>query len=190
MHIPRNGGKWLTYKIRDLGSHIKGVGREVALIDSHPRRYEYVKTGRHGTLQSIYDLVDVDLSGYFKFCISRHPYTRFQSAFTYYVNESQTSKNAGFNTPRQMMEWLEKNGATKNHVFLQSHWADDRFDKVFRFEDIEKIDFSKYVPEMSNYDKRSNPIVKTEYQEELDDDIKERVYKFYRKDFDRFGYQP
>lgn len=190
VHIPRTGGSWLTYKIRDADQNLKGTGKEVALIHAHPRRYEYVRTGRHGTLQSIYDLADVDLDDYFKFAISRHPYTRFQSCYKYYTAKTATSARAGFVNEHQMMDWLERSGAQKNHVMPQSRWYDERLDHVFKFEDIHRINVSKYIPGMSEFNKRSNLIIKTTYDHELDWDLKERIYKFYKDDFDLFGYKP
>lgn len=190
VHIPRTGGSWLTYKLRDLDPNLAGTGREVALVNAHPNRYEYTKTGRHGTLQQIYDLVDVDLDQYFKFAVSRHPYTRFQSTYKYYSESTATSARAGFKSAKQMMDWLERDGAHKNHVMPQSRWYDDRLDHVFKFEEIEKINLSKWFPGMESYNKKSNPIVKTVYERELDEPLKKRIYRFYQEDFERFDYQP
>ncbi len=189
VHIPRTGGSWLTYKIRNADPDCRGSGKEVALVHAHPHRYEYVRTGRHGTLQSIYELADVNLDHYFKFAISRHPYTRFQSAFRYYSNKTATSARAGFVNEHQMMDWLEQSGAQKNHVMPQSRWHDERLDHVFKFEEIEHINISKFIPDMPSYNKTSNKIIKTTYHE-LDWDLKERIYKFYKEDFDLFGYKP
>ena len=190
VHIPRTGGTWLTYKIRDADPESKGSGKEVALAHAHPRRYEYVRTGRHGTLQSIYELADVDLDDYFKFAISRHPYTRFQSCYRYYTNKTATSARAGFVNQHQMMDWLEQSGAQKNHVMPQSRWHDARLDHVFKFEEIENIDISKFIPNMPAYSKTSNRIIKTDNDHELDQSLKDRVYKFYKEDFKLFDYQP
>ena len=95
VHIPRTGGSWLTYKLRDIDPKLKGSGREIALLHAHHSRYEYIKFGRHGTLDQMYNACDVDLDEYFKFAFIRHPYTRFQSAFTYFTEVMQTAKNAG-----------------------------------------------------------------------------------------------
>ena len=190
VHIPRNGGSWLTYKILHMDSNARGSGREVALLHAHPSRQEYIKTGRHGTLQSIYDLADVNLDDYFKFAISRHPYTRFQSCFKYYTQQTSTAKNAGFSNEHEMMDWLEQNGACKNHVMPQSRWYDKRLDMIFRFEEVQNIDFSKHILQMPSFAKRKNPITKTNYEIELDLNLKQRIYKFYKQDFELFNYEP
>ena len=188
VHIPRTGGSWLTYKLRDMDPNLRGSGREVGLINAHPNRVEYVKTGRHGTLQQIYDLADVNLDEYYKFAISRHPYSRFQSAYEYY-KKTETAQRAGFKNLWQMMDWIEQYGACKNHVMLQSRWYDHRLNKIFRFEEIEKINFANYVPNMPKYSKR-NQIAKTVYTAELDEPLKKRIYKFYQEDFELFKYHP
>ena len=108
----------------------------------------------------------------------------------YYTNKTATSARAGFRNEHQMMDWLEENGACKNHVMPQSRWHDDRLDQVFKFEEIENTDISKFIPNMPAYSKTSNRIIKTDYEHELDQDLKERIYKFYKEDFKLFDYQP
>ncbi len=186
MHIPLSGGKWLTYKIRDLDRKNKGSGTEVLLTGNvHPR---YVQVGRHTTLDHIYKVSNENLNSYFKFCISRHPYTRFQSAWNYFTNTILTAKRAKLKNWYDMMSWIE-DGSPKQHILPQVNWYDKKFDRIFKFEDIEKIDLKKFAPLMTRFSKRSHPIVKTKHNE-LEDDLKERIYKHYIKDFQTFDYQP
>lgn len=189
VHIPRTGGSWITYKLRDLDPNLRGSGKEVPLLHAHPNRYEYVKFGRHGRLDQMYETCDVELDQYFKFAFIRHPYTRFQSAFTYFTTITETAKNAGFGDYKEMMNWIEDTNAIKLHVAPQANWHDNRIDQYFKFENIEHISFEKYIKDL-NYNKRSQPIQKTKYDSELDDDIKERIYNFYKLDFELFGYKP
>ena len=187
VHIPRSGGSWLTYKIRDLDKTNKGKGHEVLLInDVHPK---YVQIGRHTTLERIYEVSDANLDSYFKFCVSRHPYTRFQSAWDYLSNTMETARRQKLKDWYDMMSWIE-DGARKQHTNLQTDWYDKRFDSIFKFENIEKVNLKKFAPLMVNFSKRSNPIVKTTNHSELKDDLKERIYKHYIKDFQMFDYQP
>ena len=115
VHIPRTGGSWITYKLRDLDNTLKGSGREIPLLHAHPNRYEYVKFGRHGKLNQIYEACDVDLDEYFKFAFIRHPYTRFQSAFTYFTQVTQTAKRAGFTNYTQMMDYSRHHYQSTNN---------------------------------------------------------------------------
>ena len=185
MHIPLTGGSWLTYKIRDLDVNNVGTGREVLLVKQrHPR---YVQVGRHTTLDHIYEVSDENLNSYFKFCISRHPYTRFQSAWNYFTNVMEVAKRAKLKNQYDMMSWIE-DGALKQHILPQVNWYDKLYDKIFKFEIIEQVDFSEFSL-WTSYDKNSNSIERTEYQE-LEDGLKERIYKHYIKDFQTFDYQP
>ena len=188
VHIPRTGGSWITYKLRDLDDALKGSGREIPLLHAHPSRYEYINFGRHGKLDQMYEACDVDLDEYFKFAFIRHPYTRFQSAFTYFSEVTQTAERAGFTNYEQMMDWIEDTNAIKLHVVPQVNWYDQRIDKFFRFEEIETISLNKFIKGI-NYNKRSNLIDKTQHRE-LDHIIKGRIYEFYKKDFELFGYKP
>ncbi len=188
VHIPRTGGSWLTYKLRDGDPNLRGSGKEIPLLHTHPHRLEYIKFGRHGTLDQMYQACDVDLDEYFKFAFIRHPYTRFQSAFTYFTEVTQTAKNAGFTNYTQMMTWIENTNGIKLHVVPQSNWYDDRIDQFFRFEEVEQLSLDKYIPGL-NYNKRSGVIYKS-YHPTLDDDLKKRIYNFYKRDFELFNYQP
>jgi hypothetical protein len=188
VHIPRTGGSWLTYKLRDVDPNHVGSGHEIPLLHAHPQRYEYVKFGRHGRLDQMYEMCDVDLNEYFKFAFVRHPYTRFQSAFLYFTNTTQTAKNAGFTNYNEMMDWIESTNAVKLHVVPQSNWHDERIDKFFKFEEVEQLSLEKYIPGL-NYNKRSGKIFKSSY-DELDNFLKQRIYEFYKADFELFGYKP
>mgnify|MGYP001277730706 CR=1 FL=1 len=188
VHIPRTGGSWLTYKLRDTDPNLKGSGREIPLLHAHSQRYEYIKFGRHGRLDQMYEVCDVNLDDYYKFAFIRHPYTRFQSAFTYFTTVMETAKNAGFNNYDQMMDWIEDTDAIKLHVRPQSFWHDSRIDQYFRFEEVEQLSLEKYIPGL-NYNKRSGKIYKS-YHPEIGNDLKKRIYKFYQKDFELFDYQP
>ena len=188
VHIPRTGGSWITYKLRDQDPNLRGSGREIPLLHAHPTRYEYIKFGRHGRLDQMYEACDVDLDEYFKFCFVRHPYTRFQSAYTYFNEVTDTAKNARFTNYKQMMDWIEDTNAIKLHVVPQSNWYDDRIDQFFRFEEVEQLSLEKYIPGL-NYNKKSGKIYKS-YHPTLDDVLKKRIYKFYRHDFELFNYQP
>ncbi len=186
MHVPLTGGSWLTYKLRAMDEKNTGTGREVLLAEEdHPK---YVPVGRHTTLQNIYEVSDVDISTYFKFSISRHPYTKFQSAWNYLSNVRESTARLKLKNQFDLMSWIE-DGSTTQHILPQVNWYDKRFTKIFNFEIIEQVNFSKLVPLCVNYDKRKNPIVRSKY-EELDDNLKERVYNHYRKDFKLFHYKP
>tara|TARA_B100000683_G_scaffold46602_1_gene43207 strand:+ start:201 stop:803 length:603 start_codon:yes stop_codon:yes gene_type:complete len=189
VHIPRTGGSWATYKLRDLDDTLKGSGKEIPLAHAHPTRYEYKKFGRHGRLEQMYEACDVNLDDYFKFAFVRHPYTRFQSAFTYFTDVMETAKRVGFVNYEQMMDWIEDTNASKLHVAPQCNWHDKRIDQYFKFENIEQISLEKYIKNIA-YNKRSNPIMKTRYKTELDSNIKQRIYVFYKQDFELFDYQP
>ena len=186
VHIPRTGGSWATYKLRDIDPKLKGSGREIALLHAHHSRYEYIKFGRHGTLDQMYNACDVDLDEYFKFAFIRHPYTRFQSAFTYFTEVMQTAKNAGFTNYTQMMDWIEDTNAVKLHVRPQSYWHDQRIDQYFRFEEVEQLSLEKFIPGL-NYNKRSGKIMKSHHPQ-MDNVLMERIFKFYKNDFEMFGY--
>ena len=188
VHIPRTGGSWITYKLRDHDPNLRGSGREIPLLHAHPTRYEYIKFGRHGRLDQMYEACDVDLNEYFKFCFVRHPYTRFQSAYTYFNEVTDTAKNAGFTNYEQMMDWIVDTDAVKLHVKPQSYWYDDRIDQCFKFEQLEKLSLDKFIAGL-DYNKRSGKIFKSDYFE-LDANIKNRIYDYYKRDFELFDYQP
>ena len=186
VHIPRTGGSWLTYKLRDVDPNHVGSGHEIPLLHAHPTRYEYIKFGRHGRLDQMYEACDVDLDQYFKFAFVRHPYTRFQSAYDYYTNSKETAKRAGFTNYYEMMDWIVESNAVKSHVKPQSYWHDQRIDQYFKFEHVEQLSLEKFIPGL-NYNKRSGTIIKSDHSE-LDNDLKERIFKFYKNDFELFGY--
>jgi hypothetical protein len=87
-----------------------------------------------------------------------------------------------------MMTWIENTNGIKLHVVPQSNWYDDRIDQFFRFEEVEQLSLDKYIPGL-NYNKRSGVIYKS-YHPTLDDDLKKRIYNFYKRDFELFNYQP
>ena len=188
VHIPRTGGSWITYKLRDQDPNLRGSGREIPLLHAHSTRYEYIKFGRHGRLDQMYEACDVDLDGYFKFCFVRHPYTRFQSAYTYFNEVTDTAKNAGFTNYKQMMDWIADTNAVKLHVKPQSYWYDDRINQCFKFERLEKLSLDKFIAGL-DYNKRSGKIDKSNYPE-LDSNIKHRIYSYYKQDFELFDYKP
>ena len=188
VHIPRTGGSWITYKLRDADPDLRGTGREIPLLHAHPMRVEYIKFGRHGRLDQMYQACDVDLNDYFKFSFVRHPYTRFQSAYSYFNNITDTAKNAGFSNYQQMMDWIEDTKAVKLHVKPQSYWHDQRINQYFKFEEVEKLSLEKFISGL-NYNKRSAKIRKSDHPE-LDPTLKQRIYNFYKQDFDLFFYKP
>ena len=112
----------------------------------------------------MYEACDVNLDEYFKFCFVRHPYTRFQSAYTYFNEVTDTAKNAGFTNYEQMMDWIVDTDAVKLHVKPQSYWYDDRIDQCFKFEQLEKLSLDKFIAGL-NYNKRSGKIFKSDYVE-------------------------
>jgi hypothetical protein len=174
--------------LRDADPDLRGTGREIPLLHAHPMRVEYIKFGRHGRLDQMYQACDVDLNDYFKFSFVRHPYTRFQSAYSYFNNITDTAKNAGFSNYQQMMDWIEDTKAVKLHVKPQSYWHDQRINQYFKFEEVEKLSLEKFISGL-NYNKRSAKIRKSDHPE-LDPTLKQRIYNFYKQDFDLFFYKP
>ena len=154
----------------------KGIGAEV-FTDT-----EKHDVGRHTTLSNIYNYCDVD--PYYKFTVVRNPYTRFISTWVYFTRYMDTAKRANLKSPSQLMDWIE-NKNTKQHVLPQAHWHDKRFNHVYKFEDLKLLNLSKWIPRWNN---KKGKIAPTQHTIKLKDNLKQRIFNFYRDDFELFGY--
>ena len=190
IHIPRTGGSWLGYKMMDYCNGYKGVGNEIYAKDGTK-----IAVGRHTVLQKIYSfqhqLAD-DIDTYYKFTVVRHPYTRFVSAFDYFSNITDTADRNNIKTMEDMMSWIE-DGANKQHIIPQSHWHDERFDNVYKFEDIEQLNLKYWIPKWTNKDEafvrhKRRGIQKSTHQFITNQKLKDRIFNFYKKDFYLFEY--
>ena len=85
-----------------------------------------------------------------------------------------------------MMSWIE-DGANKIHILPQANWHDKRFNDVIKFESLEKFNLRKYIPE---WEKKTDTVKKSAYGWELSEKLKQRIYDFYKQDFEIFNYDP
>ena len=84
------------------------------------------------------------------------------------------------------MDWIE-DGANKIHILPQVNWHDERFDDVIKFESIQKLNLRKHIPA---WDKKTDTVKKSGYGWTLSKELKQRIYKFYKEDFETFNYDP
>ena len=192
IHIPRTGGSWLGYKMMDfcIDPIYRGVGQEI--FTKTGKKYP---VGRHTTLDKIYSLqhlIEDDINTYYKFAVSRHPYTRFISTFDYFTNITDTAERHNLKTLEDMMSWIE-DGADKQHILPQAYWYDDRFNNFYKFENIEDLNLKLWIPKWHNSDTiiekgKRRGIVKSKHKIKLSVKLKERIFKYYNKDFYLFDY--
>ena len=192
IHIPRTGGSWLGYKMMDfcIDPIYRGVGQEI--FTKTGGKYP---VGRHTTLDKIYSLqhlIEDDINTYYKFAVSRHPYTRFISTFDYFTNITDTAERHNLKTLEDMMSWIE-DGADKQHILPQAYWYDDRFNNFYKFENIEDLNLKLWIPKWHNSDTiiekgKRRGIVKSKHKIKLSVKLKERIFKYYNKDFYLFDY--
>ena len=191
IHIPRTGGSWLGYKMMDFCYPMyRGVGQEI-----FTKSGEKYPVGRHTTLEKIYSLqhlIQDDINTYYKIAVSRHPYTRFISAFDYFKNITDTAERHNLKTLEDMMSWIE-DGADKQHILPQSYWYDERFNNFYKFENIEDLNLQLWIPKWHNSDTiiqkgKRRGIQKSKHKAKLSEKLKERIFKFYNKDFYLFDY--
>ncbi len=184
IHVPRTGGSWLSYKILHYEKNYVGSGREMYSITG-----EKLDLGRHTKLENLYEqenTIGVDLNTYYKFLTVRHPYTRFMSAWLYFTHYQKTAERHNLNNVEDMMSWIE-DGANKIHILPQANWHDKRFNDVIKFESLEKFNLRKYIPE---WEKKTDTVKKSAYGWELSEKLKQRIYDFYKQDFEIFNYDP
>ena len=184
IHVPRTGGSWLSYKILHYEDNYFGSGREMYSING-----KKLNLGRHTKLQNLYeqqDIIGVDLNTYYKFLTVRHPYTRFMSAWLYFTQYQKTAERHNLKKVEDMMDWIE-DGANKIHILPQVNWHDERFDDVIKFESIQKLNLRKHIPA---WDKKTDTVKKSGYGWTLSKELKQRIYKFYKEDFETFNYDP
>ena len=91
-----------------------------------------------------------------------------------------------------MMTWIE-DGANKQHIIPQSHWYDERFDNVYKFEDIEQLNLKYWIPKWTNKDEafvrhKRRGIQKSTHKFITNQKLKDRIFNFYKKDFYLFEY--
>ena len=192
IHIPRTGGSWLGYKMMDfcIDPIYRGVGQEI--FTKTGKKYP---VGSHTTLDKIYSLqhlIEDDINTYYKFAVSRHPYTRFISTFDYFTNITDTAERNNLKTLEDMMYWIE-DGADKQHILPQAYWYDDRFNNFYKFENIEDLNLKLWIPKWHNSDTiiekgKRRGIVKSKHKIKLSVKLKERIFKYYNKDFYLFDY--
>ena len=168
----------------------RGVGQEI--FTKTGKKYP---VGRHTTLDKIYSLqhlIEDDINTYYKFAVSRHPYTRFISTFDYFTNITDTAERHNLKTLEDMMSWIE-DGADKQHILPQAYWYDDRFNNFYKFENIEDLNLKLWIPKWHNSDTiiekgKRRGIVKSKHKIKLSLKLKERIFKYYNKDFYLFDY--
>lgn len=127
---------------------------------------------------------------YLKFSVVRNPYTRLYSEYIYNrqeetIMQQRTLKQTfdQFVDDVFSMKISHRRFLFDRHIELQSDFIDLEGIKIFKFENpLEVFDWLNVT--MSH--KRSGNI--TDYSSAYTPELKDKVYKFYEKDFIRFGY--
>lgn len=142
---------------------------------------------------------------YFKFCIVRNPYSRFESAY-YYL------KNGGFDArdklwaEENLMQYADINEFVKVwlnsksmfemvHFKPQSYFLKDKsgqlnLDFIGRLESIQKdFEIIKEKLELTSNLKKINTAKNKQNKTRLDKVSKDKIYQLYKEDFDLLNYE-
>jgi ribosomal protein L35AE/L33A len=193
VHIPKTGGQ--SVEMAYLREHgLDWAGREPLLLRrnddpekgplllAHLFARQYVEFG-YSTPE--------EFSTFFKFAVVRHPFDRFVSYINY-----RRKKHA--NAPRKVLKSIKRKEWPRHFMAPQVEYVTDKdgkviVDEIIKLENmqagIEPIfqrTLGKIVPlqhENKSTDKRLT-------RQDLKPKLRRKLYKFYRADFEQFGYEP
>tara|TARA_B100000401_G_scaffold199391_1_gene134440 strand:+ start:3748 stop:4335 length:588 start_codon:yes stop_codon:yes gene_type:complete len=183
IHIPKTSGNSLSLYLKDL------IDNEVVIKNSPVGKNQGIKILcehqkcdiKHASIDYYKKLYGEKINDYFKFTIVRNPYDRILSF--YFWNKG--GENHAFDRD-EFITFVKKG------ISFQYEGIDNSFHIVY-FEnlihDLKKlnifknhVDFNDYPTLNASYNSQ------LDYNEIYDKELKDLVYKNYKKDFLRFGY--
>ena len=203
VHIPKTGGTSIRKLITRNGWTIDRktyYTKEDGYEKSHPHHTSKVYRSRKSTLESE-----------FSFCVVRNPVDRAVSEIFYTIKEFEKSKenvnktSRDSITPQGIMHYMhgvfselmpaKGLGVDDNHWVPQHYFVDEKV-RVFNFENLQEVvefliakDVLKEGTEIIHENKSRDS------SEALPDwsyapDVSKFFYNLYKKDFEKFGYDP
>ena len=131
---------------------------------------------------------------YFKFCTVRNPFARFVS-FCHFINrDNQKMQTNPIDTMKRIIADKKTHGEIlfrPQFEFVADNDGNLSVDFVCRFENLQN-DFDKVCEKLNLPTaelKKINTTDSADFQDSFDDELKESVREFYRKDFEIFDYQ-
>lgn len=190
IHIQKTGGN-------SIESIFKKKDRKI--ISRIPIKKVLMRT-KHCYISDINGVVDENiLSEYTKFCVVRNPFDRMVSWYSMFkhqtgiVNDVMNAVNSNTDNFRDFLLLPDEGIFHRFFVNQLDYISIDNkvfVDDILKFENITE-DFNKFKPKIkfkANLPHKNKSIRKNDFHDYYDDELKEIVFKRFKKDFDCFNY--
>lgn len=135
-----------------------------------------------------------DINDYYSFAIVRNPYDRLLSTYHFYYNNKVTKRRIADDIRKlTFAEFVDNMNDFSYDIQLvpQHEFISKDVDYIGRFEQLDES--WKYVCHITGARYKKLPVMnKTEHDDweyVYNDNMKDRVYNYFKKDFELFGYE-
>lgn len=198
IHIPKNAGSYLRsflHACHDVPFNFYGV------TTFSCQNIEITKDLHHvncSDLKKYIPQIHIDLNKYYKFCVVREPISRFKSAYIEYTNHIKEYFNTNPLSIEEVLEVLLHHKDLLNdskyvHFFPQTYYTHTHDDKlvvneIFSLKNLDEMYLrlnSKYDLKKKEHSKKN--VTKNKpffFKIELSNEQIQKLYAFYKRDFD------
>lgn len=184
IHIPKTSGNSLSLLLKNFIDNVviqraskMGEKQGIDILCEKTK-----KDIKHKNITYYKNTYGEKINDYFKFAIVRNPYDRMLSFYFW----AKGRNNQTFNR-NEFIKFIKRNNSFQHkyidNTFYIIHFENliDELKNIECFKEI--IDFNNYPTLNASSNSRKN------YNEILDKNLKDLIYKKYKKDFELFGYE-